>query len=154
MSKMYTKIQAFTLTEMMVVIVISAIVAGLAFTILDVVQKNMRSIESNYEHQSEIQALEVALTVDFTKYPEAYWDARTETLLLSSPINTQEYRFQKDSITTPWSSFVLKTKNTELFFEGKRVTNGEIDAIKLTFENARDLHRIFVYKYKDPTNQF
>lgn len=139
---------------MMVVIVVSAIVAGLAFTILDVVQKNMRAVETNYEHQSEIQALETALTIDFNDCTTVFWDARTESLALSSPVKKQTYHFLKDSITTEISSFLLKTKNTEFFFEGKSVTGGEIDAIKLTFENTRDLHRIFVFKYNDPTIQF
>ncbi len=148
------KIKAFTLTEMMVVIVISAVVIGLAFTILNIVQKNMRSIENNYQHQSEIQSLEVAMTIDFNRYPKAQWNSEENKLTLSSPIEKRIYMFSADSISNDLETYVLKTKNLTYYFEGKEVTSGSIDAIKLTFDNTTDLHRIFVYKYNDPTIYF
>jgi len=154
MSNTNHKIKAFTLTEMMVVIVISAIVVGLAFTILGIVQNNMRSIENNYEHQSEIQSLEVALTIDFNRYPMAQWNPKENTLLLSSPIQKRMYTFSTDSITNDIDTFTLKTKNITYYFEGEQVSAGSIDAIKLTFDNTTDLHRIFVYKHNDPTIHF
>lgn len=79
MNNVSHKIKAFTLTEMMVVIVISAIVVGLAFTILGIVQKNMRGIEANYNHQSQIQSLEAALTIDFNRYPKLQWNPKDNT---------------------------------------------------------------------------
>jgi len=148
------KIQAFTLTEVMVVIVLSAIVAGLAFSILGIVQKNMRSIESNYQYQSEIQSLEVALTIDLNKYPTANWDALKEELQISSPIDQKSYRFFSDSIVSTTDTYPIKIKNKTLYFEGEAVQSGNIDAIKFTFENTTNLHRIFVFKHNDPSIHF
>ncbi|WP_299181246.1 type II secretion system protein J [uncultured Aquimarina sp.] len=148
------KIKAFTLTEMMVVMVISTIVIGLAFTILSIVQKNMRSIEVNYEHQSQIQSLEVALTIDFNKYPKLKWNSKENILLFYSPTHEKIYHFSSDSIFNNVNSFKLKTNTIKYYFEGEEVTSGSIDAIKLTFDNATDLHRIFVYKHNDPTIYF
>ncbi|MDH7445316.1 prepilin-type N-terminal cleavage/methylation domain-containing protein [Aquimarina sp. 2201CG14-23] len=154
MIKKTHKIKAFTLTEMMVVIVISAIVVGLAFTVLGIVQNNMRSIENNYEYQSKIQSLEVALTIDFTKYPVAEWNPKENELTLSSPIENRTYTFVSDSIVNDLDTFALKTKNVTYYFEGEEVKSGRIDAIKLTFNDTKDLHRIFVYKRNDPTIHF
>ncbi|WP_027392703.1 prepilin-type N-terminal cleavage/methylation domain-containing protein [Aquimarina latercula] len=154
MNNVSHRIKAFTLTEMMVVIVISAIVVGLAFTILGIVQKNMRGIEANYNHQSQIQSLEVALTIDFNRYPKLQWNPKDNTLLCSSPNEEKIYNFNSDSISTSINSFILKTKAIKYYFEGKEVTSGTIDAIKLTFDNTTDLHRIFVYKHNDPTIYF
>ncbi|WP_299432266.1 prepilin-type N-terminal cleavage/methylation domain-containing protein [uncultured Aquimarina sp.] len=154
MNKITHKIKAFTLTEMMVVIVISAIVVGLAFTVLGIVQNNMRSIENNYDYQSKIQSLEVALTIDFNRYPVAQWNPKDNTLILSSPIQKRMYTFSSDSITNDIDSFTLKTKKISYYFEGEEVSAGNIDAIKLTFNNTTDLHRIFVYKHNDPTIHF
>ncbi|MHA7057053.1 PulJ/GspJ family protein [Aquimarina sp. M1] len=148
------KIKAFTLTEMMVVIVLSAIVVGLAFTILGIVQNNMRSIENNYEYKSQIQSLEVALTVDFNRYPRIQLNPNENILRFSSPIQERVYTFSSDSISNDIDLFILKTKDIIYYFEGEEVTTGDIDAIKLTFDKTTDLHRIFIYKHNDPTIYF
>ncbi len=145
------KIKAFTLTEMTVVIVISAIVVGLAFLILDIVQNSMRNIEGNYTYQSEIQSLEVALTIDFNSYSSANWDATKNTLLLSSPLQKKTYQFTTDSITNDIDSFKVSKKDMAFYFEGEKVDTGSVDAIKLTFDKTSVLHRIFVFKYNDPS---
>jgi len=154
MSKYSHKIKAFTLTEMMVVIVISAIVVGLAFTILGIVQHNMRSIENNYEYHSQVQSLETALTIDFSKYPNARWNPKDNQLILSSPIEERIYTFYTDSIQNEVETYLLKTKSTTYYFEGNEVGSGAIDALKFSFEKTTDLHRIFIYKYNDPTIHF
>ena len=154
MKKLGGKIKAFTLTEVMVVIVISAIVAGLAFSILSLVQRNMRSIEDNYAQKSELQSLEVALTIDFNRYTNLQWLAREEVLVLSSPIHQKQYRFMGDSIVTNEQSFKVSLKEKSFLFEGASVNSGSIDAIKLTFDNTARLHQIFVFKHNDPTIHF
>ncbi|KZS40910.1 hypothetical protein AWE51_24210 [Aquimarina aggregata] len=148
------KIKAFTLTEVMVVLVISAIVAGLAFSVLGIVQRNMRSIENNYAYQSEIQSLEVALTIDFNKFTDIQWNAREDQLELSSPIHQRVYKFTNDSIVTLVDNYPVQLKKKVFFFKGQQVNSGRIDAIKLTFDKTTDLHRIFVYKHNDPTIHF
>jgi len=148
------KIKAFTLTEVMVVLVISAIVAGLAFSVLGIVQRNMRSIENNYAYQSELQSLEVALTIDFNKFTDIQWNAREDQLELSSPIDQRVYKFTNDSIVTLVDNYPVQLKKKVFFFKGQQVNSGRIDAIKLTFDKTTDLHRIFVYKHNDPTIHF
>ncbi len=154
MIKANHKIKAFTLTEIMVVLVISAIVTGLAFTVLGVVQGNMRSIGENYEYTTQMQSLETALTIDFNTYTTATWDTREHILKVSSPIGERKYQFFVDSIVTNIQTFPLKIKDKVLYFEGKEVNSGDIDAVKLTFYNTRELHRIFVFKHNDPTIHF
>ncbi len=148
------KIKAFTLTEISVVIVISAIVAGLAFSVLTLVQRNMSTISANYELREQVQALEVALTIDFNTFTDVRWNAIENQLVLSSPIDQRTYLFTKDSIVTPISTFEVQVKEKTFYFEGNSVGSGNIDAVKLTFYNTRDMHRIFVYKYNDPTIHF
>lgn len=154
MIKIKQKIKAFTLTEIMVVIVLSAIVAGLAFSVLEVVQKNLRVIEGNYSYQSRIQSLEVELTIDFNTYTDVEWSPKEELLLLSSPIDQKKYKFFTDSILTSIHTHIIKTKSKTFYYEGKEVKSGKIDAIKLTFDRTSKLHRTFVFKYNDPTIHF
>ena len=154
MIKTTHKIKGFALTEMMVVIVISTIVVGLAFTILGIVQKNMTSIENNYEYQSQIQSLEVALTIDFNKYTDAHWNSKENKLTLSSPIQERIYTFSTDSIINDIDAFMVRTKKVICYLEGEEITTGRTDAIKLTFDTTTELHRIFIYKHNDPTIHF
>lgn len=148
------KVKAFTLTEVMVVMVISAIVAGLAFSVLNVVQNNMRSIDANYEYQEQIQSLETALTIDFNKFTSIKWNPIDDTMLVFSPLQERKYIFFKDSIVSDLYTYSLLIKEKEFYFKGEPVNSGSIDAVKLTFYNTRDLHRVFVFKYNDPTIHF
>ncbi len=152
--RLNTKIKAFTLTEVMVVIVLSAIVAGLAFSILGIVQKNMQGIAGNYEYRSQLQSLEVALTIDINKHTAAQWSEVDNQLILSSPIAEKRYTFSTDSIFSGDDKFLVTTKTKTFYFEGNEVQTGQIDAVKLTFDKTTELHRIFVFKHNDPTIHF
>lgn len=154
MKPLHQKIKAFTLTEVMVVLVISAIVVGLAFSVLGIVQKNMSGIQGNYQYQSEIQSLEVALTIDFNTYTAVQWDAKKDQLTLSSPIAEKKYHFFNDSIISNTTRYKVKLKSTSLYFEGEQVQSGRIDALKLNFDKTTDTHRVFVFKHNDLSIHF
>ncbi|WP_109435883.1 type II secretion system protein J [Aquimarina sp. AU119] len=152
--KINHKIKAFTLTEVMVVMVISAIVVGLAFSVLGIVQKNMRNIGENYKNQEQIQSFETALTIDFNTFPTAVWDPIENTLMVSSPIDERKYQFYNDSVVTNISKHAISIKEKMFYFEGRSVQSGSIDAIKFTFHNTKESHRLFVFKYNDATIHF
>ncbi len=154
MKRTLLKIKAFTLTEVMVVIVISTIVAGLAFTVLGVVQGNLRNIEDNYEYKTQIQALETAFTIDFNTFPHITWDPRENSIHMSSPLSERKYKLFTDSIVTDVETHVLKIKEKTFYYEGEEVNAGAIDAIRFTFYKTREPHQLFVYKYNDPTIHF
>jgi len=147
-------IKAFTLTEIMVVMAVSAIVVGIAFSVLTVVQNNMNSITTNYEYHSKIKALEVELTIAMHQCTHIEWQPEEATLTLSSPMTTAQYRLYTDSIVTPTLTYPLVTKNVLFYRSGTVVTSGAIDAIEFDFEHTSALHRTFVYKHTDPTLYF
>ncbi|WP_103865339.1 prepilin-type N-terminal cleavage/methylation domain-containing protein [Aquimarina sp. I32.4] len=154
MIKINQKIKAFTLTEVMVVIVISTIVVGLAFSVLKIVQESMSNIDENYEYKEEMQSFEVALTIDFNRLTSVKWNPYESTLSMYSPIEEKEYKFFSDSIVTAIHTYPLQLKEKKFYFEGEPVNSGDVDAMKLTFYNTRELHRVFVFKYNDPTIHF
>ncbi|WP_378185639.1 type II secretion system protein J [Aquimarina sp. W85] len=152
--KLNNKIAAFTLTEIMVVLVLSTIVTGLAFSILNIVQKNMRQIESNYSYQTQLQSLELALTLDFNKYPKAHLEMKDSILVLSSPIEKKQYLFTKDSIITSDQTYNVAYKKAIFYFKGDRVFEGIVDGLQLTFNKTSDDYSIFVFKHTDPGTYF
>ena len=147
-------IKAFTLTEIMVVLGLASIVAGIAFSVLNLVQKNSHSIANNYALHTEIQSLEVALTIDFNRYTQVAWNSNQGTLIASSPLGKEQYQFYTDSIVTSIHTYAVITKNKLFYYQGNRVTSGAVDAIEITFEHTSDIHRTFVYRYTDPLVHF
>ena len=69
------KIQAFTLTEVIIVLILTSIVVGLAFSVLGLVQKQMLAVQENYNKNLDISKLETSLWLDFNRYSEISYDA-------------------------------------------------------------------------------
>jgi len=152
--KVNQKIKAFTLVELVVVIAISTIVAGLAFSVIRLVQKNTSSIAVSYSDKSKVQSLELSLNADFNNFTQIVWEESKEELQFKSPINEKIYYFSKDSITVSGQTFKIKLLEKELYFRGEKVAEKEIDALKLIFELSGKELPIFVYKHNDLTTQF
>ena len=66
------KIKAFTLSEMLVVLVISSIVIAAAFLILTMVQKQFMVVQKNINNKQEINFFERLLWRDFNTYTINY----------------------------------------------------------------------------------
>ncbi len=146
MSKNKTKIKAFTLSEMMVVLVITVIVVGLAFSVLRLVQKQMGAIGSNYENTTELNLLRQALWIDFNTYPYLYYDSATKVLRCENELDFKEYRFEQEAIVRERDTFNLKIKVSTLYFDGKEVATGAIDALELTTAKEVGEKVIFVHQ--------
>lgn len=144
------KVNAFTITEIVVVLAISAILSGLAFSVITVVKKNKLNIEKNYNYTEEINLLKLALQIDVNKHTKMEWLNQKNELLFTSPIDTVSYYFSGDSIYSSISTFKIKATDKQFFFKGETTENGKIDAIKLTF----DAKNFFIYKNPDTSTHF
>ncbi|NAS32031.1 prepilin-type N-terminal cleavage/methylation domain-containing protein [Flavobacteriaceae bacterium R38] len=150
--KRITKIKAFTLNEMMVVLVITAIVVGLAFSILSLTQRQMLGMQQNYIKNDEMRRFEEALWVDFNKYREVSYNANLDLLTFKNEVDSTYYQFEE--------TFVLKYQDTlNIFFEEKNfyldgalVNEGYLDALEFTRSDAALNSTIFVFKKKDATH--
>ena len=87
------KIKAFTLSEMIIVLILTAIVVGLAFTVLGLVQKHMLSIQKNYNTQTEVKKLETSLWLDFNRFSKIEFDNIENKLKFKTEIDSITYQF-------------------------------------------------------------
>ncbi len=71
-----SKVQGFTLQEMVITMIISTIVIGLAFSVLTMVQRHMWSIQKNFELNTEYNRLEQALWIDINTSTSISFKAR------------------------------------------------------------------------------
>ena len=64
---MSKKLQSFTLAELIVVMIITSIVVGLAFSVLRIIQKQIEVIGNDNEKAVEVVFLEQMLWSDFNR---------------------------------------------------------------------------------------
>ncbi len=142
------KIPAFTLTEILVVLVISAIVVGLAFSVLDLVQNNLRAIKGNYAATTEVQHLKQQLKIDFNRYHDIEYNKGFQGLKLKNAIDSVHYTFLDRIVTRNEDTIPVSISGVEFFFFGNSISEGKVDAVKIILrEPSNDF--LFVSKIND-----
>ncbi|WP_246067710.1 hypothetical protein [Changchengzhania lutea] len=145
------KISAYTISEMIVVLIITSIVVGMAFSVLRMVQKHMNSIQHNLEKTTELNKLEQSLWLDFNRHSKIEYDTIEDELVFSSEIDTISYRFSETYIIKDIDTFNIPLKNKTFFFDGTEVPNDVIDALKIETSKVFQNQQLFVFKQNDAT---
>lgn len=140
------KIKAFTLNEMIVVLLITTLVVGMAFAVLQLVQNQMHDIQNNYERNTELNRLRQALWIDFNSYEEIYYDEQNSVLELRNEIASRSYSFQKSQIIREHDTFSIELQNQRFYFKNIEQLGGKVDAIHLTTTSKLGGQQLFVYK--------
>ncbi|UOB17899.1 prepilin-type N-terminal cleavage/methylation domain-containing protein [Abyssalbus ytuae] len=141
--KAKNKIKAFTLSEMMVAIVITLLVVGMAFSVLGLIRKHMNGIAYNLNKSTQINLLEQSLWINFNRYEFAEY--KNSTLKLKNKIDSVTYHILKEKVIKNADTLNVKVYGITPFFNGKKIKSGKIDAIRL-FLSGDDDKTIFVYK--------
>lgn len=149
--KLNNKIEAFTLSELVVVMILTTVVVGLAFSTLNLVQKHMSSIRKNYNSRLELNKLETALWLDFNRYSKVIFSQEKSELKFLTELDSTVYKFSQDLIITRKDTFNIQLENKQLYFNGELSSNGKIDAIKLGTTKSFQNQKIFVFKSNDAT---
>lgn len=147
--KQNSKIQAFTLTEITIALLIAAIVIGIAFSVLNMVQKQIMIIQDNYKNSTQINTIETALWIDFSQYNRIEYDVVEEELKFSSAIDSTNYILKREYIIKELDTFLVPIGNKTFFFNGKEVEKGKVDALKLEFSEVLLKQKLFIYKKND-----
>lgn len=142
---------AFTLGELMVVLVVSSIVVTIAFFALSSVQRQIRTIQFTYENQQKIQYTERLLLGDLNTY-KGYYDDKNNLLLLRDSKDSVHYRFYNDRLVREQDTIRLSLVSKKMYLLGEEVESGPIDALELQFSNTFSTNSIFVYKIHDASH--
>ena len=141
------RVKAFALQEMIVVLLITSIVVGMAFSVLSLVQKQMGSIENIYEVKLEANKLRQSLWLDFNRYSHIYFDTKQERLYFGNALDTKYYEFTEEALVTERDTFDIKLNKRTFFFNNEKKDFGEMDALELTTSKESGNQQIFVYKH-------
>ena len=140
------KTQAFTLSELLVVLLLTVIVVGLAFAILNLVQKQMNATRDNYNTGSEISKLRQALWKDFRSHPIITFTSDNQHLYFKNELSELTYDFEKDYVIRKQDTFNIQLKETAFYFNDTEVENGTITALELVAGKEIGIKSIFVYR--------
>lgn len=148
---MSTKIKSFTLSELLVVMIITAIVVGMAFSVLRLVQKQISSIQKNYEKSSKLSLFEQKIWQDFNEYNEINYNEREMSLVFQSEADTVKYAFSDEYIIREKDTVKVQLRIEKLLFQGKIIKEGNVDAITISGEKELPEYKLFVFKQNDLT---
>lgn len=142
------KIPAFTLSELILVMVITIIVIGLAYSVLSLVQSHMKGISYNFENATEINLMEQALTRDLNTYGQSKTN-RSGHIVYSNELDSVTYEFVGNSLIRELDTFGIVLDRIEFFMDNKEVRSGKFNAIKVFINLDKKKEEIFIYKQND-----
>lgn len=147
----FRKTKAFTLQEMLVVLLLTALVVGMAFSVLRLVQVQMSGISSNYANNTEVQLLKQSLWVDFNQHDRIWYDQGNKELLLTNEMDEARYQFLEEMVVKERDTFFVEIKELSPYFNGVAILGGEIDALDLYLGNGQT-RRLFLFKRNSATS--
>lgn len=145
------KLKAFTLAEMVVVLVVASIVIAMGFLVLNMVRKQVVLIQRNYQKKQEVQFFEVTLTRDFNAR-NVFYDKNKEQLILKNTKDSISYVFSDTIIIRNKDTFQIEVADKELFLDGKTVQENTIDAIEINLSENYGGKTLFIHKAKDASH--
>ena len=143
------KLEAFTLTELLVTLAISTIVVGLAFVVMNLISRNIQVIQKNYSYSTEMSLLEQQITIDFNRYHSISYKAETNILHLKTPLDSITYDFQEHLILRNSDTLTSGNYQKELYFDGNKINSGLVDALKISLTEDNTENSLFLYKQND-----
>jgi prepilin-type N-terminal cleavage/methylation domain-containing protein len=144
------KINAFTLSEMLVVLVVSSILISMAFVVVSMVQKQVYLIQKNLSKKQQLLFFEATLLRDFNTH-RVFFIKEENSLLLKSGKDSISYTFFDDFVIRGTDTIKISFENKTLFLNGAMVTDGEIDAIALNLLSSYANAQLFLQKTKGAT---
>lgn len=147
------KIPSFTLSEILIGLVLTVIVVGLSFTALNIVNKNVLSIQKNYHSNSNKSLFEQQLTIDFNTYNSILLNKTADEILLMNPLDSINYIISEGNFIREKDTIIKGVSNISFFNFGNQIKKGSLDALKVNFDEQNEENFIFIFKQNDATQK-
>ncbi|AUC13867.1 hypothetical protein BTO06_01285 [Tenacibaculum sp. SZ-18] len=143
---MKSKLKAFTLTELIVVMIISTIVISLSYMAFSMVRKQVNNIQNRLTLKEELLSLEKVLNRDLNTFGIA--DYKNQILKLKNPLDSIFYKIDNKQVLRNKDTFKVVVNEFTVFLNGQKVKSGKIDALRFSSENINN-REVFIYTIKD-----
>ncbi|WP_298900960.1 hypothetical protein [uncultured Psychroserpens sp.] len=148
---MKSKVPAYTINEMLIVIIVSTIIIGIAFSVLTLVQRHIWAIQEHLKLNTELNRLEQSLWIDTAKYGTISFSEQDNTLVFSSPIDSAVYHFNEKVVTKSTDTFHVAFERKQFYFNGNITNTKKVDAFRLELPKVYGKQRLFIFKQTDAT---
>lgn len=139
---MRRRLNAFTLLELMVVMVISALLLSMAYTALHLVQRQQAVIERKTAILSQVSAWQEALNSDFYASTEVLLGPATDRVSCQRPAGIVAYTLVDSTLVREQGEVVdtlrVPVRQVAYFWQGQPRTAGLIDEVALLTVVAKD----------------
>ena len=113
---MNNKVKSFTLSELLVSMIITVIVVGLSFSVLNLVKKQLAQIQRDYAKTNELTFFKQQIWLDFNKNNLIFYNIKQNQLLLKSDTDSLLYTFETDFIIRKNDTLKSNIEIEKLFF--------------------------------------
>jgi len=143
-----TKLKGFTLSEIIIVLILSSLVVGLGFSVLRIVHKQVSRFNAYNDTKLKLATTETKLNILFHQSQSIYY--KEDELYFIKQTDTIKTTFEGNFLQIETDSIDLTPKTIIPYFEGNVTKEGNIDAIELEFELDKNrFSTLFIYKTND-----
>ncbi len=140
------KIQSFTITEMLVVMILTTIVISIAILVLNLVQKELKGIQQNFKNNIELRTVEQILWNDFNKN-EVIIETKNNHLICISPLDTVIYQFKENYVLRDTDTLKISIEQKGFFIDMKEALTS-VDAVEIKLSKEFQNKQLFIFKTK------
>lgn len=124
--------KAYTISELLVVMLTSIIIIGLCYTVLQFVMRQFYNYQSIFELSMQQEVAEDVLFKDF--FDHEHIIKENDFVVFYNSIDTIVYKISKENLIRGKDTLLYQTIQVNCFNLGEEVLSGPIDAIKIDFE--------------------
>lgn len=145
-----TKIDAFTLSEVLIVLVITSIVVTIAFSVLRLVTNQYIAMNKGYERQVEVLRIKQQLIVDLdTAYQTFLNEEGQQLLITNSTEHTFMYEWNAPYLIRDGDTLTSNFNSITGFLKGEKIDAATCDAIDISLNYKGKFTKVFVSRKQD-----
>ena len=128
------KTNAFTLSELLLGLLMAVLVVGSAFYALRYIRKQTTIWTAAVDNQTKITTLEARVWEDIYQRARAWGDQKAGLLSFYTALDTVSYQFTGSAITRNGQSLARLHHRVVFYYQGTITPLGPVDAVALQFE--------------------
>lgn len=149
MKKTSTTYNAFTIAEMLVVMILSSILVLMVLTILNLTQRHVNGVQTFGYSNDDLITFDRILTNDFNTTDDIFYNKEIDELWSIKPLDTIKYKFEDEYILRNNDTLNIYINNKTCFLAGNIVVSGKIDAVELEITNSKKNFNLFFFNNPD-----
>ena len=146
---MPNKLKSFTIAELLVTMIITVIVVGMAFAVLRYVNQTIYKIEKNYKRINDLLLFEERLALDMSNAGIVIVERSRNRVYMINEISTTRYQFGKAFVLRNSQKIDLTLEISEVYLNGQSSLKDTITGISVNCGREFPDYNIHVSRSND-----